>query len=349
MSYADGYLDNSTAPIEESPYLPHGTFFHPHWRPYREMLLNMNPLIYYGLGLYMAVVGIVGTLGNLVVITLFIKTRSLRTPPNMFIINLALSDMGFCATNGFPLMTVASFQKLWRWGPVACELYALAGSITGFNSIATLALISMDRYMVIAKPFYAMKHVSHKRSLIQIILAWTWAFIWSAPPLLRMGYGRYIPEGFQVSCTFDYLSRDLKNLIFVWCLFVFGFFIPVLAIACSYVGIIRAVGAQSKEMRKTAEKMGAKTGKSDKEKKQDIAMAKVAAGTIGLFLMSWTPYAAVSMIGIAGNRSWITPYVSQIPVMFAKASAMWNPILYALSHPKFRAALEDHMPWLLVC
>jgi hypothetical protein len=36
----------------------------------------------------------------------------------MLVVSLALSDMGFCATNGFPLFTIAAFQKIWRWGPI---------------------------------------------------------------------------------------------------------------------------------------------------------------------------------------------------------------------------------------
>lgn len=72
--YTSGNISNVTAYFDgEEPYFPGGTYLHPHWRPYRDMLRNMHPLVYYALGLYMAVVGIVGTLGNLIVIILFIK------------------------------------------------------------------------------------------------------------------------------------------------------------------------------------------------------------------------------------------------------------------------------------
>lgn len=32
-----------------------------------------------------------------------------------------------------------------------------------------------------------------------------------------------------------------------------------------------------------------------------------------------------------------------------QASAMHNPIIYALSHPKFREVLDTRFPWLLCC
>ncbi len=49
---------------------------------------------------------------------LFCRSRSLRTPPNMFIISMAISDMGFSAINGFPLMTISAFMKKWYFGAI---------------------------------------------------------------------------------------------------------------------------------------------------------------------------------------------------------------------------------------
>lgn len=132
-------------------------------------------------------------------------------------------------------------------------------------------------------------------------------------------------------------------------MFCLGLCLPVFIIACSYIGIIRAVSRQAKEMGKTAEKMGAKTTSSDKERRQDIQLAKIAAGTITLFLLSWGPYGIFAVAGIHGFKHLVTPYTMQVPVMFAKSSAIWNPIIYALSHPKFRAVLERKAPFLLFC
>ena len=36
----------------------------------------------------------------------------------MYIVNLAASDLTFSLINGFPLMTVASFNKGWFWGDI---------------------------------------------------------------------------------------------------------------------------------------------------------------------------------------------------------------------------------------
>ena len=68
-------------------------------------------------------------------------------------------------------------------------------------------------------------------------------------------------------------------------------------------------------------------------------------------MLSWTPYAIVALMGMMSNHSSmaVTPLLSEIPVMFAKTSAAYNPMIYAISHPKFRTEIDKSFPWLLAC
>ena len=65
---------------------------------------------------------------------------------------------------------------------------------------------------------------------------------------------------------------------------------------------------------------------------------------IALFIGSWLPYALVATFGIVGLDQLVTPYSAELPVMLAKASAIWNPIVYALKHPRYRAVLAEYLP-----
>jgi len=64
---------------------------------------------------------------------------------------------------------------------------------------------------------------------------------------------------------------------------------------------------------------------------------------IALFIISWLPYALVASFSIVGLNHLVTPYVAELPVMLAKASAIWNPIVYALKHPRYRWALAEYL------
>ena len=55
----------------------------------------------------------------------------------------------------------------------------------------------------------------------------------------------------------------------------------------------------------------------------------------------WTPYAIVAMLPVFGYRDFLTPLVSQVPSFMAKTASCLNPIVFAISHPKYREALAE--------
>nr|QKY89064.1 Rhabdomeric opsin [Chiton tuberculatus] len=340
------WANNVTGYFNSTPTSPANSFdvmIHPHW-------LQFPPVPdywHYIIGVYITIVGVTGVVGNFLVIWIFSRTKGLRTPANMFVVNLAISDLTFSAINGFPLLSFSAFYKKWIFGKAACELYGLVGGIFGLMSINTMAMIAFDRYMVIARPLSVMRHMSHKRAFFMLILVWIWSVVWAIPPIF--GWGAYIPEGFQTSCPFDYLTRTDYFRSYIFCLYICGFVVPVLIIIVCYVFIVKAVADHEKEMASMAKKLDAKDIRQGQDQKTEIKTAKIAFYTITLFLLSWTPYAVVALIGEFGPAEYVTPYASEIPVMFAKTSAMYNPIVYALSHPKFREVLNQKVPWLMVC
>jgi len=65
-----------------------------------------------------------------------------------------------------------------------------------------------------------------------------------------------------------------------------------------------------------------------------------------LWVCTWTPYAVITMIGVFGDQMLVTPLVAQLPSFLAKTSSCLNPIVFAVSHPKFREALAKEVPCL---
>jgi r-opsin len=68
----------------------------------------------------------------------------------------------------------------------------------------------------------------------------------------------------------------------------------------------------------------------------EIRVAKVALMNITLWIAMWTPYAAIVLRGAYGNQDKITPLVTILPALIAKSASIANPIIYAISHPKYR-------------
>ncbi|NXV83558.1 OPN4A protein, partial [Atlantisia rogersi] len=70
---------------------------------------------HYTIGVVILIVGITGTLGNFLVIYAFCRSRSLQTPANTFIINLAISDFLMSITQS-PVFFTNSLHKRWIFG-----------------------------------------------------------------------------------------------------------------------------------------------------------------------------------------------------------------------------------------
>merc|ERR1711911_559763 len=80
----------------------------------------------------------------------------------------------------------------------------------------------------------------------------------------------------------------------------------------------------------------------------EIRIAKVAIINVTLWTLAWTPFTVICMLGTWGDVSKITPLVSSIPVIIAKTSCCYNPVIYAISHPKYRECLKEAFPSMCI-
>ncbi|KAL2102221.1 hypothetical protein ACEWY4_001389 [Coilia grayii] len=298
---------------------------------------------HYTIGAVILAVGITGMVGNFLVMYAFSKSKVLRTPSNMFIINLAIADFLMCITQT-PTFFVNSMHKRWIFGEKACELYAFCGALFGICSMITLMVIAVDRYFVITRPLASIGKMSRKRALVIMAVSWIYSMGWSLPPFF--GWSAYVPEGLMTSCSWDYTTFTPSVRAYTMLLFVFVFFIPLFVIIYCYFFIFRAI-------RNTNRAVGKISGESTKNSvrrfnrlQNDWKMAKVALIVILLYVISWSPYSCVALTAFAGHADKLTPYIHSVPAVIAKASAIHNPIIYAITHPKYRSAIAKYIPWL---
>lgn len=332
-----GYGGNMTVVDMVLPEMK--SMIHAHWNQFAPM----NPLWHSILGFAMTLFAIVSMAGNYIVISVFTSTRSLRTPSNLFVVNLAFSDflMFFCMG---PPMIINCYHGTWTFGPLACELYAAAGSLFGCVSIWSMVMIAMDRYNVIVKGL-AGKPLTSGGAMSKIVLIWLFAVVWTAAPFF--GWNRYVPEGNMTACGTDYLNQDWNTRSYILAYGFFVYFTPLFTIIYCYFFILKTVVAHEDNMREQAKKMNVQSLRSSENANQsaECKLAKVALMTISLWFMAWTPYLVINFTGIFGNNN-ISPLATIWGSVFAKANAIYNPIVYGISHPKYRAALQKKYPSL---
>ncbi|XP_014212026.1 rhodopsin, long-wavelength-like [Copidosoma floridanum] len=310
--------------------------------PYWYQFPPMNPLWYGILGFVIFCLGVVSISGNGMVVYIFVSTKSLRTPSNLFVINLAFSDFCMMLTMS-PPMVINCYYETWVFGPLMCEVYALCGSIFGCSSIWSMCMIAFDRYNVIVKGLSA-KPLSITGALIRIVGIWLFCSIWTFAPMF--GWNRYVPEGNLTACGTDYFTQDWLSRSYIVAYSFFVYFLPLFMIIYSYYFILKAVSAHEKTMREQAKKMNvASLRQGNNDQSAENKLAKVALMTISLWFMAWTPYLVINYAGIF-QLAKLTPLFTIWGSVFAKANAVYNPIVYGISHPKYRAALFQKFPSL---
>lgn len=75
----------------------------------------------------------------------------------------------------------------------------------------------------------------------------------------------------------------------------------------------------------------------------ELVIAKIVISLVFIWLLAWTPYAIVSLIGISGHGAFLSPTATMLPALFAKTSACINPFVYSLTHPKIKKELLSRL------
>ncbi|KAG8520609.1 Melanopsin, partial [Galemys pyrenaicus] len=306
--------------------------------------VNVPDHAHYTLGTVILLVGLTGMLGNLTVIYTFCRSRGLRTPANMFIINLAISDFLMSFTQA-PVFFASSLYKQWLFGEAGCEFYAFCGALFGITSMITLTAIALDRYLVITRPLATIGVVSKRRAALVLLGVWLYALAWSLPPFF--GWSAYVPEGLLTSCSWDYMRVTPSFRAYTMLLFCFVFFLPLLVIIYCYVFIFRAIRETGQALQTfRACEVSGELPRQWQRLQNEWKMAKIILLVILLFVLSWAPYSTVALVAFAGYAHVLTPYMTSVPAVIAKASAIHNPIVYAIIHPKYRMAIAQYLPCL---
>ncbi|KAL2748613.1 rhodopsin-like isoform X2 [Vespula maculifrons] len=329
---------NQTVADKVPPEMLH--LIDPHWYQFPPL----DPLWHKILGLVMIVLGVLGWSGNGVVVYVFLMTPSLRTPSNLLVVNLAFSDFIMMVIMS-PPMVINCYYETWILGTLMCDIYAMVGSLCGCASIWTMTAVALDRYNVIVKGMSGTP-LTIKRALLQIVIIWLFGLLWTILPMV--GWNRYVPEGNMTACGTDYLSKDWGSKSYILVYSVFVYYLPLFTIIYSYYFIVSAVAAHERAMKEQAKKMNVASLRSgdNQNTSAEAKLAKVALTTISLWFMAWTPYLVINYMGIF-NGSKISPLFTIWGSLFAKANAIYNPIVYGISHPKYRAALKEKLPFLV--
>ncbi|XP_037533583.1 opsin-3 [Nematolebias whitei] len=281
-------------------------------------------------------IGLFGFGNNALVLVLYCKFKRLRTPTNLLLVNISLSDL-LVSVIGVNFTFASCVEGGWIWSRATCAWDGFSNSLFGIVSIMTLAALAYERYIrvvhaqVVDFP-WAWRAVAH---------IWLYSLAWTGAPLL--GWNRYTLEVHRLGCSLDWTSKDPNDASFVLLFLLACFFVPVGVMIYCYGNILYAV-----RMLRSIEDL--QTLQIIKMLRYEKKVAAMFLLMISCFLVCWTPYAVVSMMEAFSRTSIISPTVAIIPSFFAKSSTAYNPLIYVFMSRKFRRCflqlLCSRISWL---
>nr|XP_046229249.1 opsin 8, group member b isoform X1 [Scatophagus argus] len=297
---------------------------------------TLSPALDIGTGCYLLVVALLSIIGNLLVIIMAIKRSSKMKPPELLCVNLAVTDLG-ASVAMYPLAVASAWSHRWLGGDVTCIYYGLAGFLFGVASIMNLTILAIVRFIVslnLQSP--TDEKISWKKVKIMCIWIWLYALIWALFPIL--GWGRYGPEPFGLSCSLAWGQMKNQGFSFVISMFSFNFVAPSVIIICCYFGIAIKLYFTYKKMMNN----GNIVPNTIKLHRRLLIVAMlISVGFIGC----WAPYGLVSLWSVFQDSSTIPPEVSLLPCMFAKSSTVYNPMIYYIFSKSFKREVKQ-LRWL---
>ncbi|KAF6372179.1 neuropeptide FF receptor 2 [Rhinolophus ferrumequinum] len=285
--------------------------------------------------------------GNTVVCFIVTRNKHMHTVTNLFILNLAVSDLLvgiFC----MPITLLDNIIAGWPFGSIMCKLSGLVQGISVASSVFTLVAIAVDRFRCVIYPFKP--KLTIKTALVTIVIIWVLAIAIMSPSVIMLdvqeekyyrvrlnSQNKTIPVYW---CREDWPSMEMRK-IYTTVLFASIYLAPLSFIVIMYgrIGIslfrmtVPHTGKQNQEQWQMV----------SKKKQKVIKMLLVVAL---LFILSWLPLWTLMMLSDYADLSpselqLINIYIYPFAHWLAFCNSSINPIIYGFFNENFRRGFED--------
>ena len=209
------------------------------------------------IAIILLIASLAGTFGNSLVILSVLLSRKLRSPTNVFVVNLSAADLLTCLALPWNIVALLSFDG-WPIADWVCSVAAVILYIPVFTSVITLASIGVNRLIIITQPVHVYRKIFCTKVLcIWIILLWLYPFIVTVIPPFAADFGALgYNERFH-SCSSRSSNKYSDEYDLMTAVLIYP--IPLLTILISYIGIFVHV---RKKANKLQNNPGSPTGAS---------------------------------------------------------------------------------------
>ncbi|XP_074657273.1 melatonin receptor type 1A-like [Tubulanus polymorphus] len=290
---------------------------------------------------YLFIFIVVGFFGNLLIIAAVTTNQRLQTSGNVYIINLAIADLGVTLlVDGNNIAGVLFGHKIYielelEW---LCYLCGYLCGVFCFTSAFSLAAIALDRLFFLCHNNFYRKYYSTTTTVCMCLVIWSCSFVLCFPMIFGWFNCSIVFDDKVMLCFWDRLAG-------FWCsVFNMGCFIlPIIIVFVAYSRIFLFVWRSKRELN-TFSAPGSVANRMGGGKADDTAtrLAKTFFIIFIIFVIMWLPWSVMNIVDMT-NR--YPKWMVLIFLNLGHANSAVNSLLYGATNRMFREAYKD----ILLC
>ncbi|XP_035405542.1 C-C chemokine receptor type 5-like [Cygnus olor] len=279
---------------------------------------NLLPPLY-------SLVVIFGLTGNMLVVLILIKYKRLKSMTDIYLLNLAISDLLFIFS--LPFWAYYAVHD-WIFGEALCRILSGVYLLGFYSGIFFIILLTIDRYLAIVHAVFALKARTVTYGILTSIVTWAVAMFASVPGIV---FHKTQKENSRYTCSAHYPSDGSINWKYSYILKmnILGLIIPMFIMIFSYSQILKTL-------------LGCRN-----EKKQK-AVRLIFVIMIFYFIF-WTPFHIASFLHTFQTSFFDTDCeiqsklekAIQVTETISMIHCCINPVIYAFVGEKFRKYLYN--------
>uniref|UniRef100_A0A3Q3N5N9 Neuropeptide FF receptor 1 n=1 Tax=Mastacembelus armatus TaxID=205130 RepID=A0A3Q3N5N9_9TELE len=294
--------------------------------------------------------------GNILVCLIVLENRRMRTVTNLFILNLAISDLLvgiFC----IPTTLVDNLITGWPFSNTVCKMSGFVQGVSVSASVFTLVAIAVERFRCIVYPLQPKPTVLVAKAAI--ILIWVLAVVIMCPaavaltvekvPFHYMVYNNNFNHTFPLYTCYENFANPQMRKVYTAVLFAHIYMVPLTVIALMYgsigVKLCSSVVAnrEPQPASGTVQVEGRRLGQPISQKK--IKVIKMLILVALLFMVSWLPLWTLMMLTDyecldKDQLDLLTSYIFPFAHWLAFSNSSVNPIIYGYYNENFKSGFQ---------
>lgn len=275
------------------------------------------------------IIFIVGLVGNVTSIGIYLMKLRPWKSSSIIMVNLALTDLLYVLSMPF-LVYYYSNGDSWTLGDFMCRFVRFGFHFNLYGSILFLTCLAIFRYVVVSKPWLAAQVQRKFWGVIACSAVWIITATEIAPMFTMIS----LDERDNITYCLDFASTIAMDDMrwYGWVLTALGFLLPLVVVSMCYIGIVKQLAK------------GPSTTSPCR-----MRARRVTVLILVVFVVCFLPYHILRVLRVETRRKHITScmverivhaaYIISRPL--AGLNTFFNLALYTLSGDKFRRAFRN--------